>query len=234
MATRIVAPGGFAVVVIAAAACLPFGPRRLSLVAPCAVRAATAQTRLEIFGPPFNGDFHVGGLFDHDVPILGEGPDNQLAACDQLVTGLKGHGGYDWPMPIGTPLLAVADGRIVRAEQEPVTCGGKPGIGARVVEIEIRPNASDVILASYGHLDRIAVAVSDTVRMGDVIGTSGNTGCSTAPHLHFQAARILPGRQVLIDPYGWHSPRPDPWAVDTRGTISPWLWRAGAAPPLTR
>ena len=61
------------------------------------------------------------------------------------------------------------------------------------------PNTTDVIRASYGHLDRIDVAVGDTVRVGDVIGTSGNTGCSDSPHLHFQAARLLEGREVVID-----------------------------------
>ena len=62
-------------------------------------------------------------------------------------------------------MLAVADGRIVRAEQEPVTCGRRPGPGAKVVVIETRPNATDVIRANYGHLDRIDVAVGDTVRI---------------------------------------------------------------------
>ena len=59
--------------------------------------------------------------------------------------------------------------------------------------------------------------------MGDVIGTSGNTGCSNGPHLRFQGARILSGREVLIDPYGWRSQEADPW-----------LWRPGAAPRLFR
>lgn len=230
--TRVVVLGGLAAV---AGACIAFGARRLTPLAPCALSAATAQSRLEIFGRPFEGEFPVAGMFDHDVPILGdEGNDYQLTACGQRVNGFPGHTGYDWPMPTGTPLLAVADGTIVRAEQEPVTCGGKPGPGARVVVIKVRPNGTDVIHAFYGHLDRIDVAVGDSVRTGDVIGTSGNTGCSNGPHLHFQAARILDGREVIVDPYGWHSRVPDPWATDKRGTISPWLWRPGAAPNLFR
>jgi murein DD-endopeptidase MepM/ murein hydrolase activator NlpD len=103
------------------------------------------------------------------------------------------------------------------------------------VVIEIRPNATDVIRAFYGHLDRIDVKVGDTVRAGAVVGTSGNTGCSREPHLHFQAARMIDGREVLIDPYGWHSPSlTDPWSADTRGAASAWLWRPGAAPRLFR
>jgi murein DD-endopeptidase MepM/ murein hydrolase activator NlpD len=175
-------------------------------------------------------------MFDHDLPILFEDRNNHsLNACGHRVKGFNGHTGLDWPMPTGTPLLAVVDGRIVRAEQEPVTCGRRPGPGAKVVVIETRPNATDVIHASYGHLDRIDVAVGDTVRTGDVIGTSGNTGCSSRPHLHFQAARMLEGREVLVDPYGWHSQTlTDPWSADKRGGSSPWLWRPGAAPRLFR
>ena len=41
----------------------------------------------------------------------------------------------------------------------------------------------------YGHLSRVIVAPGDSVRAGQVIGLSGNSGRSTAPHLHFEIRR---------------------------------------------
>ena len=157
--------------------------------------AATAEARLEIFDRPFAGEYRTARMFDHDRPILDKDPNNySLNACGQRVKGFNGHTGFDWPMPTGTPLLAVAAGRIVRAEEEPpLACLGRRRNGARVVEIETRPNATDIILASYGHLERIDVAVGETVRAGDVIGTSGNTGCSKGPHFIFRPHEFLKG-----------------------------------------
>jgi murein DD-endopeptidase MepM/ murein hydrolase activator NlpD len=219
----------------AAMATLGCAARRPALLAPCFVTAATAESRLEILSRPFEGEYPAGSLFDHDLPVLfDDGNDYLLNMCGQRTKGTRGHNGYDWNMPVGTPLLAVADGRIVRAEREPVTCGGRPGPGARVVVIEIRPNATDVIHAMYGHLERIDVKTGDTVQVGDIIGTSGNTGCSTRPHLHLNVARVFDGREVLVDPYGWHSQLTDLWAVDARGAKSVWLWKPSAAPRLFR
>ncbi len=222
-----------AVLTVFSVSCATLGTARPTS---CAPAAATAQSRLEIFDRPFIGEYPVANTFDHDLPLLFEDRNDYLLnTCGQRVRGARGHTGLDWLMPTGTPLLAVADGRVVRAEQESVTCGGRPGPGAKVVEIETRPNGTDIIHASYGHLGRIDVAVGETVRAGDVIGTSGDTGCSTKPHLHFQASRMLEGREALIDPYGWHSQTlTDPWSADTRGAPSLWLWKDGAAPRLLR
>jgi murein DD-endopeptidase MepM/ murein hydrolase activator NlpD len=49
-------------------------------------------------------------------------------------------------------------------------------------------------LTMYGHLSRVLVIRNDTVRAGQVIALSGNTGRSTAPHLHFEIR--LGGRSI--------------------------------------
>lgn len=50
----------------------------------------------------------------------------------------------------------------------------------------------------YGHLSEISVEVSGTVKPGQVIGLSGNTGKSTGPHLHFGVKDLI--EDHYIDP----------------------------------
>jgi hypothetical protein len=84
------------------------------------------------------------------------------------------HPGIDIAAPLGTPVRAVAAGRVVFA--------GRDSSGAVVVEIEHLPN----VISLYGHLqDPPAVKVGDAVVTGEVLGDVGVTGVTTGPHLHF-------------------------------------------------
>ena len=53
-----------------------------------------------------------------------------------------------------------------------------------------------VFFTKYAHLDKVYIKEGQTVTQGEVIGTMGNTGLSTGPHLHYEV-RI--GSQV-VDP----------------------------------
>jgi murein DD-endopeptidase MepM/ murein hydrolase activator NlpD len=76
---------------------------------------------------------------------------------------------------VGDPVGAFMKGTVIYAGET------STGFGKHV-EIDHGSH----IVSIYGHLDSIAVTVGQEVDMGTVIGTRGNTGWSTGPHLHFQ------------------------------------------------
>lgn len=88
------------------------------------------------------------------------------------------HHGVDLGVPTGTPVEAMAGGVVSVA-------GPKNGYGLAVM---IDHGGGWVTL--YGHLERVDVSVGDRVRAGSLVGLSGNTGLSTAPHLHFEVRRF--------------------------------------------
>jgi murein DD-endopeptidase MepM/ murein hydrolase activator NlpD len=83
------------------------------------------------------------------------------------------HTGVDFACKIGTPILAVADGKIENATW------GK-SYGKQIVQ---KVNGGWVI---YAHLNAVRVKPGARVKKGQIIGESGNTGNSTGPHLHFE------------------------------------------------
>ena len=101
------------------------------------------------------------------------------------------HNGVDYAVAIGTPVLAVASGKVVFAGPSMIKrADGEPAGGGYIVRIKFKDRLKD-FTASYMHLKKgsIKVAVGDKVAMGDVLAQSGNTGESTGPHLHFEIQR---------------------------------------------
>ncbi len=84
------------------------------------------------------------------------------------------HKGVDWATPTGTPVYASSGGTVTKA-------GWGSGYGY-VVYIQ----HEDGKQTRYAHLSRVLVKVGKTVKQGDKIALSGNTGNSTGPHLHFE------------------------------------------------
>ncbi|HUN26605.1 MAG TPA: peptidoglycan DD-metalloendopeptidase family protein [Steroidobacteraceae bacterium] len=89
---------------------------------------------------------------------------------------IRAHKGVDYAAPIGTPVHAAGDGRVVFA-------GRKGGYG-NLVEIQ----HSGGIMTVYGHLSRFArgTRVGERVEQNQVIAYVGMTGLATGPHLHFE------------------------------------------------
>jgi murein DD-endopeptidase MepM/ murein hydrolase activator NlpD len=83
------------------------------------------------------------------------------------------HTGIDMAVPVGTEVVAVADGKI-----EPANWGKSYGIQA------VQKVTGGWVI--YAHLSELDVKPKDEVKKGQKIGKSGNTGNSSGPHLHFE------------------------------------------------
>lgn len=92
------------------------------------------------------------------------------------------HKGVDWAVPTGTAVFASCGGTVAKA-------GWGSGYGY-VVYI----NHEDGRQTRYGHLSKVLVKAGQTVKQGERIALSGNTGVSTGPHLHFEI--LINGSQV--------------------------------------
>jgi murein DD-endopeptidase MepM/ murein hydrolase activator NlpD len=84
------------------------------------------------------------------------------------------HEGIDITNEIGTPVVAPASGTIVFA--------GSRGNYGNVVEIKHDGEMTTL----FGHMNQIHVKKGQQVKRWEVIGTVGNTGKSTGPHLHYE------------------------------------------------
>ena len=93
---------------------------------------------------------------------------------DPITGEVRYHRGTDIAAPNGTPIQAVAAGRVVES-------GPKGGYGNAVVV-----EADDGRKMLYAHNLSNNVEVGDRVQKGEVIGLVGSTGRSTGPHVHFE------------------------------------------------
>lgn len=96
----------------------------------------------------------------------------------------KMHKGLDFSAPKGTPIFSTGDGVVTNSKN----VGGR-GYGKYVV---IDHGYGYETL--YGHMSKVNVRRGQKVKRGDIIGYVGNTGSSTAPHLHYEV--IKNGRKI--------------------------------------
>lgn len=98
------------------------------------------------------------------------------ARMHPILRVIRPHYGVDYAAPVGTPVMAIGDGRITQANTD-----GNSGKVVRIVH-------NSVYSSAYLHLSRFGqgVAPGAYVKQGDVIGYVGSTGLSTGPHLDFR------------------------------------------------
>lgn len=101
--------------------------------------------------------------------------------------GLKGHNGLDFAIPNGTFVLSIGDGKVIDRGYE----GPKKGYG-RYLKIQ-----HDGYQSTYAHLQECFVKTGDTVKAGQKIAASDNTGFSSGSHLHMSLKQTNAQGQVL-------------------------------------
>jgi murein DD-endopeptidase MepM/ murein hydrolase activator NlpD len=106
------------------------------------------------------------------------------------------HLGIDYAAPRGTPVWAVADGKVIFR-------GYSGGLG-RLVKVR----HANGYVSYYGHLSRYprGLRVGKRVQQKEVIGYVGSTGLSTGPHLHFQLMK----HGKWVDPAAVRTPAGEP------------------------
>jgi murein DD-endopeptidase MepM/ murein hydrolase activator NlpD len=100
----------------------------------------------------------------------------------------KHHNGVDYASGIGTPVYAVADGKVIFSGPSSIKGPkGEPGGGGYIIKLRHKVEGK-WITSSYMHLNKGSLKVSkgELVTEGQLIAKSGNSGASTGPHLHFE------------------------------------------------
>ncbi len=95
----------------------------------------------------------------------------------------KMHWGIDFSAPKGTPIYATGDGKVIAVKSR------KSGYGNHVII-----SHGFGYKSLYAHMYKVDVKVGQKVKKGEVIGSIGSTGTSTAPHLHYEV--IQKGKKV--------------------------------------
>lgn len=99
------------------------------------------------------------------------------------------HPAVDIKLPVGTPIKSIANGRVIKTSMQASGFGHHIVIEHRNVPDINDPNKKVTLYSAYSHMDQISVSEGQTVNKGQLIGTSGDTGTATTPHLHFQIDR---------------------------------------------
>ena len=132
----------------------------------------------------------IADHFDHDPGL------DRMWWNGRTLTGSGGHSpphthpGIDLVMPIGTVLVAAVSGRVAGINTTPGS--------VYWIAVSIR----DGYGMTYLHIDKPLVSTGTTVKRGEPIALSGDTGSPGSPHLEFQLWRLMPdSKHYCIDPY---------------------------------
>ncbi len=194
----------------------------------------------------------VNAYFDHQYPTYCKSPNVGCGSGDLRAVNFygydggdlehnqppynvqyNGHDGIDY-VGDGISVLAVAPGEVIFRGKIATKCGDGITREANVVKVK-HPNG---YVTEYWHLGSFGDGIFHGVKVirstSQPLGTMGQTGCVTGPHLHLL---VRNPEGVVVDPYGWQ-PKPDaawygkddPWQVYNAqkeipvDAISHYLW----------
>ncbi|MCD6122510.1 MAG: M23 family metallopeptidase [Spirochaetales bacterium] len=139
------------------------------------VKEQTKELIKILFNFDKNALFNTGVFFK---PVEGRMSarfgDRRLYSYADNRTAHSIHNGIDFAVPVGTPVHACGDGRVVFADDRVIT--------GKSVIIEHLPEVYSI----YYHLSKIDVRKDELVKRGKIIGESGVSGLATGPHLHWE------------------------------------------------
>lgn len=92
-----------------------------------------------------------------------------------VIGGKSIHTGVDFAVSEGTPVMATSMGKVIFS--------GDDEVYGKLIIVE---HGLSGYTTSYGHNSELLKEVGDSVECGEVIASTGNTGQSTAPHLHYE------------------------------------------------
>lgn len=111
------------------------------------------------------------------LPLMPQASSGLGYRIDPITQQTAWHEGTDFPAAYGTPILATAEGVVIRAawDQE----------YGNVVDIQHK----NAVVTRYAHAQEILVKQGDFVKQSQAIAKVGSTGRSTGPHLHYEVLR---------------------------------------------
>ena len=129
--------------------------------------------------------------------------------------GPVGHNGIDLRVKVGEPVYAICNGTI--------ECKNDPAGYGKYVKLTSTAKGTVYI---YAHLSEYSTNNGATVKKGDIVGYGGNTGFSTAPHLHFEvrppSASKYNGYFGAVDPIPFIKYSYDKETIDTSLLSEAW------------